>query len=364
MIVGTADLHLSNNSNIGTIDSSGVNSFLRIKQNVFKEIIRYAIDNNATLVVCGDIFDSPTLDAFTMEAFHDCLSMIVEKGVAVIFLSGNHDFSGLRSSIGSYGELNLKDIYFVDSPKVIKIKDVEFYCVPYLGKTVDQQYEMVKVMVNRAKDSKTVKRMLLLHYPIIGCKYDAGIEAQSGFNLRKVVDKTNPFLQIWGGDFHDRQGLSGVPNFLYLGQPYWSDFSSVGKKRGYTVYNTNTKKRKLIEPSNCPRFCEIMDIKKASDISGDLENMIVKVYADSDVEPGGIYDRCYALGAIKVLVRRKKKTISSDATGTKYRFNTDRRSAIETFARSNAPKTININKIIEAGAGVLREVRKRRNGDV
>jgi hypothetical protein len=223
---------------------------------------------------------------------------------------------------------------------------------------------MVKVMINRAKDSMVKKRMLLLHYPIIGCKYDAGMKAQSGFNLRKLVDKSNPFLQMWSGDFHDRQGLSGVPNFLYLGQPYWHDFSSVDKKRGYTIYNTDTKKRKLIEPSNCPRFYEITDIKKASDIEGNLENMIVKVYADQDVEPNSIYDRCYALGAIKVLVRRKKKTMSADAGGTKYLFNSDRRSAIDVFARSNAPKNVDVNKIIEAGMGVLQEVRKRQGRDV
>jgi len=359
-VVVSADLHLGNSSGIGTVDNRGVNSFLYIKRDVFKEIIACAQENSATLVICGDIFDSPVLDAFTMDVFHECLSIIIKNNIRTIFLSGNHDFSGLRSSVGSYGELHLKDIYFVDSPKVIKLRDIEYFCVPYMGKTVEQQYEMVKVMINRAKDSATKKRILLLHYPIIGCKYDAGTLAQSGFNLRKLTEICNPFMQIFSGDFHDRQGLQGVDNFLYLGQPYCSDFSSIGKKRGFTVFNSSTKKRKLIEPANCPRFHEITNITKASDIDGDLENMIVKVHADPEVDPKGIYDRCYALGAIKVLVRRKRKPMTSDAEGVKYKYSSDRRTAIEVFAKSNAPKNIDVKSIIDAGINALNEVRTRQ----
>jgi hypothetical protein len=103
-----------------------------------------------------------------------------------------------------------------------------------------------------------------------------------------------------------------------------------------------------------------MDVVKASDIDGNLDNMIVKVHADQDVDPKSIYDRCYALGAIKVLVRRKRKVMSGDADGTKYKFNTDRRSAITIFAKSNAPKNVDITKIIEAGVNALQEVRTRR----
>lgn len=362
-IVGSADLHLSNNSGFGTIDSKGVNSFLYIRYNVFLEIIQCAIDNNATLVVCGDIFDSPVLDPLTMRMFHSCLSKIVNNKLYVIFLNGNHDFNGIDSVLGTYGKLNFDNIYFVDSPKVIKIKDIEYYCVPYMGKTVEQQYEMVKVMTNRAKDSVTKKKILLLHYPIIGCKYDAGAKANTGFNLRKVMDECNPFMQVWSGDFHDRQLLSGINNFLYLGMPYQDNFSSVGKKRGYTIFNSETKKRRIVEPLNCPRFHEITGISKSSDIDGNFENMIVKVHADPEVDPKDIYDKCYALGAIKVLVRRKRKLMTGDAEGTKYKFNTDRRSAIDIFARSNAPKNADINRIIEAGNNALKEVRKK-HGEV
>lgn len=358
-VVATADLHLGNNSGMGTIDNKGINSFLYIKHNVFVEIIECAINNDATLVVCGDIFDSPTLDPITMRMFHSCLHKIITGKLSVIFLSGNHDFNGIDSVLGTYGKLDFANIYFVDSPKVIKIKDIEYYCVPYLGKTVEQQYEMVKVMANRAKDSSTKKKILLLHYPIIGCKYDAGAKAQSGFNLRKVMDECNPFMFALAGDFHDRQLLAGVPNFLYLGQPYWSDFSSVGKKRGYTVFNSETKKRRIVEPLNCPRFHEIVGITKSSDIDGNFENMIVKIHADPEVDPKDIYDKCYALGAIKVLVRRKRKLMAGDAEGTKYKFNTDRRTAVDVFARSNAPKNADINKIIEAGNNALQEVRKK-----
>jgi DNA repair exonuclease SbcCD nuclease subunit len=359
-VLGTGDVHLGNVSGMGSIDDKGINSFLYIKRDVFMEIIEYAAKNNLILTICGDLLDSPTIDSATAKVLHSCMAAIVAKDVKTIILTGNHDFDGLRSSTGAYGELNMKGIYFIDSPRVIKLRDIEFYCVPYMGKTVEQQYEMVKVMTNRAKDSNTKKRMLLLHYPIIGCKYDAGMKANSGFNLRKVMEESNPFLQIWAGDFHDRQLLDGVPNFLYLGQPYWADFSSVGKKRGFTVFNSSTKKRKLIEPTNCPRFHEITNITKASDIEGDLENMIVKVHADPEVDPKGIYDRCYALGAIKVLVRRKRKPMTSDAEGVKYKYSSDRRTAIEVFAKSNAPKNIDVKSIIDAGINALNEVRTRQ----
>lgn len=362
-IVGCADLHLDNSNSSGIIDDNGVNSFLYTKKKVFMEILNKVKELSAIGVVCGDIFNTNMLDTITTNIFNECIAYIISNKLEMIFLGGNHDFDGIRSLIGSYGALKLERIYFVDTPRVINIKGIEFYCVPYMGKTIDQEYEMVRIMSERAANSRVTKKFLLLHYPIIGCKYDAGIKAQAGFNLRAIVENTNPFMQIWAGDFHDRQGLSGVDNFLYLGQPYWSDFSSAGKKRGYTLYDTENKTRKLIAPRDCPRFKIIEGITKASDLMESLDNHIVRIHIDTDVDATSIYDRGYKLGAIKVLVRRNKKKEDIELTEVKYKYSVNRHEAIATFI-DNSESKVDKKELIKAGISIINEVRRRSGRNV
>lgn len=366
-IVGTADIHLSN-TGFGNIDNTGVNSFLFIRQKVLFEAISLAAKNKAILVLAGDTLDGTILEPIVVKMFHECLKKMISSNIDVIILGGNHEYNGIHSSIGAYGALDLSRIHIVESSKIIKIRDIEFYCVPYMGKSAEQQYEIVKIMQNRASDSITEKRILLLHYPIIGCSYDSGAKATSGFNIRKVISNDNPFLQIWAGDFHDRQRINGIDNFLYLGQPYYADFSSVGKRRGFTLFNTTSKVRKLYNaPDFCPRFVELNNVNGASDLPDDLNNTIIKIFLEDNVKHDEIYKAAYNAGAYKVLIRTssiKHDKEHIEGKEIEFKFNDDRKAAIKKFINTYAPEDLDKKELINAGIKALNEVRNRRSGHV
>jgi len=357
-LLATADLHFGNSHGAGTINRVGINSFLVVRERVFKEMIERASREGCPIVVAGDLFDSAVLDPVTMQSFHRCLQHAVNLEVQMLVLGGNHEFNGLHSLMGSYSQLNLSGIRFVYRAEVVKIKRMKFYCVPYAGKTVEQEYKMVLRFINKAKqDGYSGVKILLLHYPIIGCKYDSGSIVHTGFNLKALLDEAgNPFDMILAGDFHDRQRLSGVSNFLYLGQPYWSDFASVGKRRGYTLFNFSTNRRQLVIPGDCPRFVVLNNISKVSDISGDLGNTIVKASIDRNLSARKVYERCYELGALKVMIRREPKASNERDSKVVYRHNVDKRDAIARFAKDNKPKGIGLKRLIKTATNVLKEV--------
>jgi len=358
--IGFSDLHLSNSNSVGTIGKNGINSFLTIRENVFNNIISYAIKKKINLIVStGDLFDTTAVDPLTMAAFHKCLRRIIDNQIFFLDIGGNHESDGMNSVIGAYDKLHVDRILFIDKPKVVSVCGITFYCVPYTGKVLEYQYEIVKTFIKRAKEDRNNKIVLLLHYPIIGCKYDSGTKVTSGFNLRSLLNEAgNPFTFILAGDFHDRQRLKSIPNFLYLGQPYWNDFSSVGKKRGFTLFNCKEKKKKFIMSFGCPRFFVMDNITAASDIDINLTNLIVKVNVIKDVDTNLIYKRCYELGAIKVIVRKIIENVSSSIVKIKHSYMADKLQAVRKFGQTLQVDGISTDELVKVGSKLYMSVRK------
>jgi len=339
-LLATADLHFGNNHGAGTVDKRGINSFLRIREAVFKEMIDTAKRKRCPIIVAGDALDAPVVDPATAESFHRCLRYAHKKNVTIVFIAGNHESNGVHSIIGSYAHLKLDNIKFFYEPTVISLGKIQLYCVPYTERVPDDEYKIVRRYIQEAtREVNDMHKVLVLHYPIIGCKYDSGSTVTSGFNLGALVaSEGNPFDAILAGDFHDRQSLPGVKNFLYLGQPYWSDFSSAGKKRGYTLFNFDLGKRRLVQPKGCPVFRALHNIDKASDINVDLTNTIVRVYMAREADAQKVYEQCYKLGAIKVMIKREPHDKRLLNVNVKYKFDDDRRSAIAAYVKDNKKK--------------------------
>jgi DNA repair exonuclease SbcCD nuclease subunit len=358
-LLATADLHFGNNHGAGTVNKRGINSFLYVRELVFSEMIKRAAKEKCPIVVAGDTLDSPSVDPATATSFHKCLKLATELGVSIVFVAGNHESNGMHNIIESYSRLGLENLRFLDAPDILTINKISLYCVPYTERSPDEEYNIVRRYISIAMRSiDETYKVLVLHYPIIGCKYDSGSTVTTGFNLASLLAaEGNPFDFIIAGDFHDRQGLTGVKNFLYLGQPYWSDFASVGKKRGYTLFNFTTGKRKLVQPKSCPRFRVLKNIIKASDIKDDLNNTIVKVHISRDTDAAKIYEQCYKLGAIKVMLRRdpSKDIIDTEVT---YKFDDNRRDAIASFAmqyKKHKPKGVGLKLLIRTGLRAFKE---------
>lgn len=318
-LISSGDWHLSNSYTFGTINRDGINTFLLKVYDAFITMINDAIKYKAVLCICGDLFDAVSLDPVTLKIFHKILKHIIKNKVETIILNGNHEYDGIRSAIESYsewsGETEWNNIHFIFKPTIFKLHHTWFYVLPYMGKSSDQQYDTVITFISSA-DKYKGEKILLMHYPIVGCRFDShSINLSKGFNLAQVL-KTygNPFTYIFSGDFHDRQQLPGVDNFLYVGQPFHSDFSSIENKRGYTLFDTHTEKLKLIS-IDCPSPV-IINIKRLSDIRGDFNNKIVRAMVREGIDKSIVHDELYKLGALKVQVKTIKKQSKIDSVKT------------------------------------------------
>jgi len=330
-------------------------------------LIDRAAKESVPLFMAGDTLDVHTLDPITASSFHQCLAYAKSKKVMLLLLAGNHETDGNYNIIESYSKLKLYNgIRFIYMPEVIDIGNIRFYCVPYMGRLPDEEYMAVQRLVRLANDDDATNKhkVLALHYKIIGCKYDSGmLNASSGFNLTACLQEHgNPFDYIIAGDFHDRQGLVGVHNFKYLGQPYWSDFGSVGKGRGATLFSFARGKRRLIKPpSICPKFVIYKDIKSISEIPNkSLKNKIVLVEARETVPTANIYERCYALGALKVSTRCLQAQAQGDDSVIKFDHDVNKDEAVIMFVKAHAKgrKKKDKKRLTEIGRKVLRGVIK------
>jgi len=357
-----ADMHFSNDNSIGHVDKFGVNTFLRKLEGLFCKMVDRAAREDLVLISCGDLVDSASPDPATSQVLHRCLCYVIEKGVEFLAITGNHGFDGLRSVIGSYGEFSkrkvLPNITLVSKPKVVTIGDTAFYCVPYIGRDAEDMYRVVTTFIKRANSvaDKGKNKILLLHYPIVGCRFNVNsIRLSTGFNLKSLLKKEgNPFKFIAAGDFHDRQGLKGVPNFLYLGQPYQGDFGDAGTKRGYTLLNFSTAKRKFVR-SKCPQFMIVDNVSKPSDIKGDLENKVVRVLVEPGTDQRGFSDRCYKLGAYRVQTRTKRVRREPLQAEHGFKFDADHSSLVAAFGKSACPEGLSKKKFTRLGLGLYKE---------
>ena len=85
----------------------------------------------------------------------------------------------------------------------------------------------------------------------------------------------------------------------------------------------------------------------------------MRVFIDSETKSDVITKHCYHLGAVKVMVRRKRADMPISEAAVEYNYNVNRREAIATFIAkySNMPNT---KQLIDIGMAALSEVRKRR----
>ena len=362
-LLAFADLHMTNRHSGGSLDETGTNSFLRCIKELFLQMLSRALKEDCILVCAGDFIDSTSLDPITATVVHEVFEKAESMGIPFLILGGNHEFDGMRSLVDAYNPLKFKNIRMIANPRVTKIRDIEFYCVPYIGPSVERLQHEVTTMIRRAKISKVKKKVLLLHFPIVGGKFDASNRRlESGFNLRAILDSEgHPFTCILAGDFHDRQKLKGVKRFMYLGQPYQGNFAAVGKKRGYTLMDLKANKRRLVISKACPRYIVLPNVTSVAQLSSkmDIEGNVVRAFIEPEMQASTVSDKLLQLGAVKAQIRRiKKKAKPLPEHDDNYSLSDQHSATIRDFVSKHCPDGLPVKLVSELAVGLYEEVRE------
>ena len=208
------------------------------------------------------------------------LEPLKEMGVKTHVILGNHDtyykntndLNSVRELVGDfYNNFNI-----IETPQELWIEDQGFVMIPWINKSNTD--ECMKLLAN------TACPIACGHFELSGYEVLPGIKHDGGMSDAPL----KRFEQVWSGHFHQK---SSKGNIHYLGTQYQITFSDLNIKKGFHVFDTETRNVTFIE--NSLKMFHAIDYDDTD--SEKIENWI-KTYDFSE----------YKDGYIKVFVRYKR----------------------------------------------------------
>ena len=250
--------------------------FKRFYDNVFFPTLEK--EGITTVLDLGDTFDNRrNLDLWAAQWSTDnYFTRLKKMGIHVHSLVGNHtayfkdtnEVNTLQSVLGEYDNITI-----YDKATEVMIGGLPILFIPWINpKNNDETYALIE-----QTDCPVAMGHLELN----------GFEAHRGY-LMDHGHSTSPykkFEQVFSGHYHQK---STRDNITYLGNPYqiyWNDYN---QKRGFHIYDTNTKKLEFIENP--------YHIYKKIYYNEDIVNSSTFAYSE------------YTNNFIKIIVEKKKNT--------------------------------------------------------
>ncbi len=251
------------NSNIG-----GMNSRLQDAFDVLHQIKNYVEENSKDVLAVffgGDLFHvRNTINVVTWNAVIYELKLFIDSltslGIEFHLIVGNHDDS---SRSGDSTSLD-----FIQHLGVPSKRSTMLYKAPTIA-TVGGSLKTC--FVPYTEDSRAVldvvaekSDLFLGHMGIQGSDLgsDFVYKNQNDWNFHELNPQNFDVMMM--GHFHKNQALA--EHAYYIGAPLHHNFGDEGQKRGFVVYDIETKEHKHIE-TKFPKFITITDAMIDQDLS-------------------------------------------------------------------------------------------------
>lgn len=253
-----SDLHNHDWSTYSKVDPDGVNSRLRITIN---ETERAAAELRArggtTMIIAGDIFhERGRLDPEVLNPVQDSFRRILDSGVTVYAIPGNHDLktketTELGSAIQTLSETFTMNGDFVvfNEPRIVAIGDRQFAFVPWFSTNEGLLKALEDIKKQAGADHD--KLHVIIHAGIDGVVPGP----EHGLTAKILADFG--FRNVFAGHYHNRKNMgAGIWSIGATTHQSWRD---VGMKAGFIMLNDDgtisefdTAAPKFIDVSSYP----------------------------------------------------------------------------------------------------------------
>lgn len=260
-ILHFADLHIGM-ENYGRLDPQlGVSSRIRDFLDRLDEVVAYAFDHDADLVIfAGDAFKTRDPDPTQQREFAKRIKQLADK-IPVFMLVGNHDVPGMAqkaTSVDIFRALDVPNVIigYEDDSRVVHTKsgDVFLAWVPFpirnrllaqedhRGASIDQLDSKLQEIITtimrdlatEAADQK-IPRVLVGHFSVGGATFGSERSVMLGRDL--VVSKSSLTDPVWDyvalGHIHKHQNLNDSPPVVYPGSLERIDFGEEVEDKGF-----------------------------------------------------------------------------------------------------------------------------------
>ena len=260
-IIHFSDLHLGM-ENYGRLDpATGLSSRLLDFLSALDQLVDYALENKADLVVfCGDAYKSREPTQTQQREFARRINRLTSGGIPIFLLIGNHDLpnaAGRATATEIFDTLTLENVYVSGSPGICTIPTssgkVQVASLPWLRRnalltreeTRNMSFEQLNqkmqqiltgiIAKNAAELDPTLPSMLAAHVWVTGAR--VGSESMMTIGQEHVLllsNIANPaFDYIALGHIHKHQILSQDPPVVYSGSLERVDFGEEDDDKGF-----------------------------------------------------------------------------------------------------------------------------------
>jgi exonuclease SbcD len=272
-IIHFADLHLGV-ENYGRIDpATGLSSRLVDFLAAFDQLVDYALENGADLVLfCGDAYKTREPTQTQQREFARRIDRLSRAGIPVFLLIGNHDLPnavGRATATEIFDTLSVKNVYVANKPDVYTIPTaagaVQVAALPWLRRSALLSREDARNLpieeVNKklqqtltdiigdmsARLDRSLPAVLAAHVWVTGAR--VGSESMMSIGQEHTLllsNVANPaFDYVALGHIHKHQVLAESPPVVYAGSLERVDFGEEHDDKGFYVVDIEPASRRV-----------------------------------------------------------------------------------------------------------------------
>lgn len=244
-----SDLHFHNWSQFSYVDPDGVNSRLRISLNEFERAADELLKAGGTrMVIPGDVLHvRGSVDPTVFNPVHDAVRRVLQKGVYIDAIVGNHDLASKETSeLGnSFQALGALTGFTVITKPTLK-ENIAF--IPWCS-TIKGLNEAVEWLITNEPQVTTLRDQMDL---VMHAGIDGALDGMPDHGFSSSDVEAWCFRRAFSGHYHNFKDFG---NDVYsIGASQHQTWSDVGTKAGFLlVYPERVEWR----ASHAPEFVDI-----------------------------------------------------------------------------------------------------------
>ena len=263
-ILHTADIHIGIENYGRTDPATGLNTRLLDYLARLDEILDYALVTEPVdlLLIAGDIYKNRTPNPTHQREFARRIRRVVQAGIPVFILTGNHDVpaaSGRAHSVEIFDALEIAGVTIASRMRIHRIETrggaVQIIAVPWLNRQALLTKDDIQGLPMSALDAEMLHRVedwldravmeldpgiptvLAFHGTLAGATYGSERAVMLGHELvlpRSVVARPGvDYVAL--GHIHKHQAIGDDPPAVYPGSLERVDFGEEDETKGFVV---------------------------------------------------------------------------------------------------------------------------------
>ena len=268
LVIHTADIHIGVENYSRPDPESRTSSRLQDFLTSFDELVDYAINEKADLVlVCGDAYKSRNPTQTHQREFVKRISKLAQKGIQVFLLAGNHDspnVPGPATTLDIFSTLEIENVHVASELKTEVIKtangNIQIISLPWVRKgdfmSLSEYNQLSNENLNKAIEKKLIEDLnteignLDSSMPSILASHVSVDLAKTSSEKSMTLGKdyilptkslaSNKLDYVALGHVHKHQVLNDDPPVVYSGSLERIDFGEEKDSKGFCAISIST----------------------------------------------------------------------------------------------------------------------------